>query len=263
MLCAHTGHINVHETGAIESSGHKVLAMPGVDGKITADQVRRAVALQDDSEHEVKPGMVYISMTTEVGTIYTLAELTALHDACRELGLPLYVDGARLGYALTAEGCDITPARLAAHCDVFTVGGTKVGALFGEALVINDAGLCPRFRYMIKQRGGMLAKGRLLGIQFEELMRNNLYFRIGSEANRKALRVRNALRAKGIPFLVESPSNQQFPILTDAQAAQLAKDFVLEDNGRVDGGHLCQRICISWATTDAMTDALVEAIEKL
>ena len=263
VLCADTGHINVHETGAIESSGHKVLAMPGTMGRITAAQVREAVRLQDDSEHAVKPGMVYISMTTEVGTVYSLRELTELHDVCRELGLPLYVDGARLGYALTAEGCDITPAQLAAHCDLFTVGGTKVGALFGEALIINDPSLCPRFRYMIKQRGGMLAKGRLLGIQFEELLRDELYFRIGAEANRKALRVRDALKAKGIGFLVESPSNQQFPIFTDAQAGLLAGDFVLEDNGRVDEGHVCRRICISWATTDAMTDALIAAIEKL
>lgn len=263
VLCAHTGHINAHETGAIESSGHKVLALPAVNGKITAAQVEEAVALQNDDEHTVRPGMVYISMSTEVGTLYTLAELSALHQTCRRLGLPLFVDGARLGYALMAPDCDISPEALSANCDVFTVGGTKVGALFGEAVVIRLPELNTRFRYMIKQRGGMLAKGRLLGVQYEALMKDGLYFQIGRKAALQALRIREALARKGLPFLVDSPSNQQFPILTDAQAERLARDFVLEPNGRVDAEHVCLRVCTSWATTDDMVDAFIRAIEAL
>lgn len=263
VLCAETGHINVHETGAIESSGHKVLALPQRDGKITAQQVARAVALQADDEHVVRPAMVYLSMSTEVGTLYTLAELTAIHDTCRKLGLLLYVDGARLGYALAAPENDISPAELAAHCDVFTVGGTKVGALFGEALVISDRALNTRFRYMIKQRGGMLAKGRLLGVQFEALMEDGLYFRIAGKAVAQALRIRAALEEKGIPLAYPSPTNQQFPILTDAQAEALARDFVLENQGRVDDTHVQVRVCTSWATTDDMTDAFIHAVKTL
>lgn len=263
VLCAETGHINVHETGAIESTGHKVLALPHVNGKITAAQVAEAVALQDDSEHTVRPAMVYISMTTEVGTLYSLQELKDMYAVCREHGLLLFVDGARLGYGLMAPENDITPAQLAAHCDVFYVGGTKVGALFGEAVVINDKALNTRFRYMIKQRGGMLAKGRLLGVQFETLMENGLYFEIAQKAALQAIRIRTALEEKGIGFLVASPTNQQFPIFTNAQAEQLLRDFMLEDNGRVDADHVCLRICTSWATTDAMVDQLIAAIEVL
>lgn len=262
VLSADTGHINVHETGAIESSGHKVLTLPEKDGKITGDQVREAVHLQADSEHTVKPGMVYISMTTEVGTLYSAAELTDLYAACRECNLPLYIDGARLGYALASPENDITPAFLACHCDAFTIGGTKVGALFGEALVINPT-LCPSFRYMIKQRGGMLAKGRLLGVQFEALMADDLYFAIGKKADEQALAIRSALEKKGIPFLVQSPSNQQFAIFTNAQAEKIAENFVLEDNGRIDADHICLRVCTSWATTDEMVDALIQTIETL
>ena len=263
VLCADTGHINVHETGAIESTGHKVLALPNHNGKLTARQIEDAVAAQEDNEHTVRPGMVYISMTTETGTMYTLAELKSIFAACRRLGLPLYIDGARLGYALMSPGCDITPADLAACCDAFTVGGTKVGALFGEALVIHDPALGTRFRYMIKQRGGMLAKGRLLGIQFETLMQDGLYFRIAKEAADQAYRIHQALVAKGIPMLNGSLTNQQFPIFTTAQAEALAKDFVLEDNGHPDAEHVCLRICTSWATTDAMVQQLLDAIAKL
>lgn len=263
VLCAETGHINVHETGAIESSGHKVLALPQQNGKITAQQVAQAAALQADDEHVVRPAMVYISMSTEVGTLYSLSELKALHAVCRELGLLLFVDGARLGYALAAPDCDITPADLSQHCDVFTVGGTKVGALFGEAVVICGKPLNTRFRYMIKQRGGMLAKGRLLGIQFEALMQDGLYFAIGRKAVEQALRIREAFLMKGIGFTCDSPTNQQFPILTDAQAAKLARDFVLENQGRVDDSHVAMRVCTSWATTDKMVNSFIQAVQAL
>lgn len=169
VLCADSGHINVHETGAVEATGHKVLALPGTDGKINAKQVKEAFELhwKDDAhEHIVQPKMVYISHPTELGTLYTKAELEALHDVCQECGLYLYLDGARMGYGLAAPGTDVTLADVARYCDVFYIGGTKVGALFGEAVVICNPLLKPDFRYCIKQHGGMLAKGRLLGVQF-------------------------------------------------------------------------------------------------
>ena len=263
VLCAHTGHINAHETGAIESSGHKCLALPGRDGLISASQVSVAVALQGDDEHVVKPGMVYISMSTELGTIYNLAQLKDLYFTCRQHGLYLFIDGARLGYARAAPTCDLTPADIARYCDVFTVGGTKMGALFGEAVVINNPELNRNFRYMIKQRGGMLAKGRLLGIQFETLMEDGLYFTIAKKAVDQAMRIRDALLRKDIPLYVDSPTNQLFPILTDDQAEALEDDFDLAVWERVDENHAALRVCTSWATTDAAVEAFIQAVEKL
>ena len=263
VLCAHTGHINAHETGAIESSGHKCLALPGRDGLISASQVSVAVALQGDDEHIVKPGMVYVSMSTELGTIYNLAQLKDLYFTCRQHGLYLFIDGARLGYALAAPTCDLTPADIARYCDVFTVGGTKMGALFGEAVVINNPELNRNFRYMIKQRGGMLAKGRLLGIQFETLMEDGLYFTIAKKAVDQAMRIRDALLRKDIPLYVDSPTNQLFPILTDDQAEALEDDFDLAVWERVDENHAALRVCTSWATTDAAVEAFIQAVEKL
>ena len=260
VLCADTGHINTHETGAIESSGHKCLALPHVNGLITAQQVRDAVALQGNDEHVVKPGMVYISMSTEMGTLYTKAQLQELYAACRELELPLFIDGARLGYALSAPACDITPADLASLCDVFTVGGTKVGALFGEAVVIRDKAINRNFRYMIKQRGGMLAKGRLLGIQFEALMENDLYFDIAKKTVAQAIRIRERLVEKGYPLLIDSPTNQLFPIVTNEELARIERDFAVAVWERVDAEHVAIRICTSWATTDENVEKLINAL---
>ena len=175
VLSANTGHINAHETGAIEATGHKVLALPSEDGKVTAAQVQEAYDehwADASHEHIVQPGMVYISHPTENGTLYKKEELKSLYETCRKLGLPLFLDGARLGYGLMSEGTDLTWEDLAAYTDVFYIGGTKVGALFGEAVVITDPALAKDFRYMIKQRGGMLAKGRLLGLQFETLLKD-------------------------------------------------------------------------------------------
>ena len=263
VLCAQTGHINVHETGAIESTGHKCLALEGCQGRITAEQVREAVRLQNDDEHTVRPGMVYISMSTEVGTVYTLRQLQELYAACRELGLYLFIDGARLGYALAAPGGDVTPQDIARCCDAFTVGGTKVGALFGEAVVISHPELNRNFRYMIKQRGGMLAKGRLLGLQFIALMENDLYFELGRKTVQKAMRIRDALKEKGIPMFMESPTNQQFAVFTNAQAEALSRGFTLETWERVDEDHVAQRICTSWATPDEYVDQFVAAVKTL
>ena len=263
VLSADTGHINVHETGAIESSGHKVLALPHTNGKINAQQVRDAVALQGNDEHIVKPGMVYISLSTEMGTLYTLAELKELHQACKELNLPLFIDGARLGYALASPANDIPVTELASLCDVFYIGGTKVGALFGEALVISNPEINRNFRYMIKQRGGMLAKGRLLGIQFETLMENGLYFEIAEKAVRQAMIIRDVLLEKNIPLLIDSPTNQLFPIFTQEQIDALSKDFEFAMWEKVDATRSCMRICTSWATPDESVEALCDAINAL
>ena len=260
VLCADTGHINTHETGAIESSGHKCLALPHVNGLITAQQVRDAVTLQGNDEHVVKPGMVYISMSTEMGTLYTKQQLQELYAACRELELPLFIDGARLGYALSAPACDITPADLASLCDVFTVGGTKVGALFGEVVVIRNQAINRNFRYMIKQRGGMLAKGRLLGIQFEALMENGLYFHIAKKTVAQAIRIREKLLEKGYPLLIDSPTNQLFPIVDTETLARIEKDFAVAVWERVDAEHVAIRICTSWATSDENVDKLIAAL---
>ena len=263
VLCAHTGHINTHETGAIESSGHKCLTLPGKDGRITASQVSVAAALQADDEHTVRPGMVYISLSTELGTIYNLAQLMDLYYTCRQQGLYLFIDGARLGYALAAPTGDLTPADIAKYCDVFTVGGTKVGAMFGEAVVIVNPELNTRFRYMIKQRGGMLAKGRLLGVQFSALMRDGLYFEIGRKAVDQAMRIRAALLEKEIPLLVDSPTNQLFPIFSDEQAEALEDTFDLAFFERMDESHVALRVCTSWATPDAYVDQFIKAVEAL
>ena len=265
VISADSGHINVHETGAIEATGHKVLAIPSPDGKLTARQIRDAAGAQReamDAEHTVQPKMVYISNSTEVGTIYTLAELEAISAACKDCGLYLFMDGARLGYALTAPGNDITLADLARLCDVFYIGGTKVGAMFGEAVIISNDRIAEDFRYMIKQRGGMLAKGWLLGLQFDTLMKENLYFEISAHANKLAQQLRDTLQTLNVPVIVDSPSNQIFPILPDSVLKQLDKDFTYNMMERVDDSHCCVRFCTSWATKQADMDALCTALVK-
>ena len=263
VLSADTGHINCHESGAIEGTGHKVIALPGQDGKLTAEMVENAFeAWKADAswEHIVKPGMVYISHPTETGTLYTLAELTALSETCRRLRLPLYLDGARLGYGLAAEGTDITLPDVARLCDIFYIGGTKVGALFGEALVIPDPALIPDIRPLIKQRGGLLAKGRLLGIQFDVLFTDGLYFKLGKHAMDLARTLREGFAAKGYSFMCDSPTNQQFPILSYEQIERLSKDFSFDDYGPADAHHRYVRFCTSWATTEENVETLLNAI---
>ena len=263
VLCADTGHINVHETGAIEATGHKVLALPGKDGRITSAQISVAAALQADDEHTVRPGMVYISLSTEIGTLYNLAQLHDIYETCKKLGLYLYVDGARLGCALMSPVNDIQVEDLAANCDAFTIGGTKNGALFGEAVVLVNPALQPRFRYMIKQHGGMLAKGRLLGLQFMALMENDLYFTIASHAVDEAMRIRTVLREKQIPLVVDSPTNQLFPIFTDEQLEKLEENFAFSTWERIDEKSTAVRICTSWATKTEDVDQLIAAIKAL
>lgn len=267
VLCADTGHINAHESGAIEATGHKALSLPGHDGgKISAEQVDQAVSAHwsdENHEHTVQPGMVYISHPTEYGALYTRAELEALHEVCRQHGIPLFVDGARLGYGLTSDGTDLALPDLARLADVFYIGGTKVGALFGEAVVITDSALNRDFRYILKQRGGMLAKGRLLGLQFKTLFTGGLYFTIARHANEMAYQVRDIFVKNGYPLLFDSPSNQQFPILPDADYAAIAATAQGEFWQRVDATHSAYRFCTSWATTQEAVDRLAAAVEHL
>ena len=266
VVSAVSGHINCHETGAIESTGHKVIALPTPDGKLTAKQVKDYVEWQkndESEEHIVQPGMVYISHPTETGMLYSKAELTEIFHTCREYGLPLYIDGARRGYGLTADGTDLTLPEIARLCDVFYIGGTKVGALFGEAVVIMNEKYKKDFRFMIKQRGGMLAKGRLLGIQFDTLFTDDLYTKIARNANDMAYQIRDIFVSNGYPLLFDSPTNQQYPIISDEELAILGKDFGYEYWERVDETHSGVRFCGSWATTQEQVDALREAVNAL
>ena len=263
VLCADTGHINTHETGAVEAAGHKVLALPGKDGRITSAQVSVAVALQADDEHTVRPGMVYISLSTELGTLYSKAQLSDLYQTCHQLGLYLFIDGARLGYALASPLNDLACEDIPRFCDAFTIGGTKVGALCGEAVVLVNPALQPRFRYMMKQRGSMLAKGRLLGLQFATLLEDDRYLTIARHAVDEAQRLRQALRDRQIPLLIDSPTNQLFPILTDAQLEALEAAFDFNVWERMDEQHTAIRLCTSWATPSENVDALIAAIRAL
>ena len=265
-LCPVGGHINVHETGAVEATGHKVLTVPSDDGKITAAQVKQVVLSHraDSSfEHMVQPKLVYISNPTEYGTLYSLSELEALSATCRELGLYLFLDGARLGYGLAATGYDVTMADIARLTDVFYIGGTKVGALFGEAVVITNDALKEDFRYLIKQHGGMLAKGRLLGVQFDALMTDGLYFEISRHAIKLADKLRAAFDELKVPYLVPGITNQIFPILSDALLEELAKNFCFTEMERVDETRRAVRFCTSWATSEANVDALCCELKRL
>ncbi len=265
-VCAQSGHIHVHETGAVEATGHKILALPSPDGKITARQIRELVhahRTDESMEHTAQPKLVYLSNPTELGTIYRKAELEAISHACRELGLYLFLDGARLGYGLMCPENDLMPEDLPRLTDAFYIGGTKVGALFGEALVLTHPALQEDFRYLIKQHGGMLAKGRLLGIQFETLFTDNLYFEISRHAITQAQRLRHALVELDIPFYVESPTNQLFPILPDAVLAQLSKDYAVTYQCRVDETHSAIRLCTSWATSPEAVSAFCRDLKEV
>ena len=265
VLGAESAHVQVHETGAIEATGHKVISLPSADGKLTAQQVDTAVKAHfsdEAAEHMVQPKMVYISNPTELGTIYTLAELKEISSVCKKHGLYLFLDGARLGYGLTARDNDITMKDLARLCDVFYIGGTKVGALFGEAVVISNPAIGADFRYLIKQHGGMLAKGRLLGVQFCALLRDGLYWNIAKRANELGDQLRACLAKLGYPLLVEGCTNQVFAILPDSLLEQLAKEFSFSEQVRIDGSHRAVRFCTSWATTQENMDALCASLEK-
>lgn len=265
IIAADTGHIAVHETGAIEATGHKVYVVPGVDGKLTSDAIRTAVRDHQTGteEHMVLPRMVYVSDSTELGTIYTRAELQALSDTCHELGLYLYLDGARMAMALTAQGNDLVPEDFAQLCDAFYLGGTKNALLFGEALVILNNALKPYFRNVMKQHGGMLAKGRLLGVQFAAILQDDLWLQTARHANELAQRLAAALTAMGVPLYAASPTNQVFPIFTNAQVEALRQNFSFEFIARVDENHSAIRFVTSWATRPEDVETLLEAVRSL
>lgn len=268
VLSAASGHINCHEAGAIEATGHKVIAMPGTDGKLTPAAIADAAAQHCAApgvydEHMVLPRMVYVSDATELGTVYTKAELTALRAACDAHGIYLYLDGARLAQALTAAGNDLQPEDLPQLCDAFYIGGTKNGLLFGEAMVIVNDALKPGFRRAMKRNGAMLAKGRLLGVQFAAAMAHDLWLDMGRHADAQAQRIAAALTGRNVLMYVPSPTNQIFPILSDAQIARLQEQVAFNTTARVDAAHQAVRFVTSWATTDAQVDALLAVLAQV
>ena len=263
VVACESAHINTHEAGAIEHGGHKVLTVAGENGKVTAAALRelvRTFKADANNAHEVAPGMVYLSQATEYGTLYTLAELEAIRAACDEAGLRLFVDGARLGYALAADGNDVALPDLARLADVFYIGGTKVGALFGEAVVFPKPGTVPHFYTITKIHGAMLAKGRLLGIQFDELFTDGLYERIARNADECANDIRAALTERGYELFMPSTTNQVMVALTSRRAEELAKTVEYGFIQEIADGRVVIRLCTSWATTREDVAQLIAAL---
>lgn len=263
VVAAETAHINVHESGAIEATGHKVLTLPQHDGKLKAEEVEKYINdfYHDETyEHMVAPGMVYISHPTELGTLYSLKELEALSDVCHRANIPLYMDGARLGYGLASPDTDVTLTDIARLCDVFYIGGTKVGALFGEAVVAPNPKQLPHFFPLIKQHGALLAKGRLLGIQFETLFTDNLYKRMGEHAVRLALKLKDAFKSKGYKLQLDSPTNQQFVCLPNETIDRLLQHATFELWGPRGEKETVVRFVTSWATREEDVDAFIRLL---
>ena len=263
VIAAETGHINTHEAGAIEADGHKVLALPHELGKLRPETVRdylRDFHADANHEHMVMPGMMYLSQPTEYGTLYTREELKAFRNVCDEYRIPLYVDGARLAYALACPENDVTLPDLAAYCDAFYIGGTKCGALFGEAVVVPDPEKLPGFYTLIKQHGALLAKGRMLGIQFDELFRDGLYRNIGESAVRAAARITQALREKGYRLFFESPTNQIFCIMENGQLGAFGQKVEYSFWEKYDDQHTVIRLATDWATSEQEVDALIAVL---
>lgn len=263
VLAAETAHINVHESGAVEHSGHKVLTLPSHGGKVAPNEVELYITTfysDDTYPHMVAPGMLYITQPTELGSIYSLAELESLSDICHRHHISLYLDGARLGYGLMAEGADFTLADIARLCDVFYIGGTKVGALFGEAVVAPHPERLPYFFELVKQHGALLAKGRLQGIQFETLFTDGLYQRIARHAVEQALRIRDAFVARDIRVAFPSPTNQQFFVLPNTLMDRLRQEVSFENWGPRGADETTVRFVTSWATTPEDVDHLIDLI---
>lgn len=266
VISADTGHINVHETGAVENCGHKIISLKSENGKINAEQIAEQGELYYTSEikeHVTQPKMVYISFPTEYGTIYTKSELEAIHEICQKYNMYLFVDGARLAYGLAAPDCDVTLKDISEYADVFYIGGTKCGAMFGEAVVILNNELKTDFRSYIKQNGAMLAKGWLLGIQFYELFKDGLYFEIGKRANKFALKIKKAFNERQIPSYIESSTNQQFVVVENKAMDKLAQKYVFEFEARIDDSHSCVRFCTSWSTKEEDVEELLKDINIL
>ena len=263
VLAAETGHVNVHEAGAIECTGHKVLTLPQKDGKISAESVENYLKwfyADENHEHMVQPGMVYLTHPTEYGTLYTAEELKAIHGICQRYAIPLYVDGARLGYALAARETDVTLPVLAQNCDIFYIGGTKVGAFCGEAVVIPKKGLIPKFFTTIKQHGALLAKGRLIGIQFDTLFTDGLYQEISAHAIRMAEKLKKVLMEKGYTMYLDSPTNQQFVLLDNEKKKELLEQVDFDFFENYDSEHTVMRFVTSWATREEDVDRLIEIL---
>ena len=263
VVAADTGHVSVHEAGAIEYSGHKVLALPHTDGKLLAPTLKaymEAFLGDENNEHMVRPGMVYISQPTEFGTLYSLAELTALSETCRAYGLPLYIDGARLGYGLMSPACDMTLRDIVELSDLFYIGGTKVGALCGEALIFTRHNMPAHFLAVVKQQGALLAKMRVVSQQFDALFTDELYWQIGREAVALAMELKAAFVEKGYPLYMDSPTNQQFFILTRAQIERLREHVAFGIWEWLDADRAAVRFVTSWATTREAVEQLKELL---
>ena len=262
VIAADTGHVNVHETGAIEATGHKVVTVPHMEGKLTTDGILKVLEYHS-GEHMVQPKMVYLSDTTELGTVYTKSELMAIRELCNREGLLLFLDGARLGSALTCKSNDLTLKDIADFVDVFYIGGTKNGALMGEALVICKEELKEDFRYLIKQRGAMMAKGFVIGMQFEALFENGLYYELGAHANHMAEQLARAFADKGYSFYAPHCSNQLFPILPQEVIQSLEKEYGFLVQDKVDDKHSAIRLVTSWATSQNNIDQLIRSIGEM
>ena len=263
VMAPETGHVSTHEAGAIEFTGHKVITLPQKNGKLSADDIKAYIDnynSDENREHLVMPGMVYISQPTESGTLYSLEELTAISKVCNEYEVPLYLDGARLAYALACPENDVTLPDIARLCDAFYIGGTKCGALLGEAVVIPKKGLIPHFFTLIKQHGALLAKGRVTGLQFEALFTDDLYMEIGKNAIDAAAKIKTALSDKGYEFAFYSPTNQIFIVLTEEEKARLEKKIVMGFWETLPDGRIVMRIATSWATTEENVEKLISLL---
>ncbi|MDO4305882.1 MAG: low specificity L-threonine aldolase [Eubacteriales bacterium] len=261
VVAAKTGHVSVHEAGAIEHSGHKVLTLPEYQGKMDAEDLESLLSefwSDENHEHMVFPGMVYISHPTEYGTLYSEEELKKLSGVCRRYKIPLYMDGARLGYGLMSSETDVTLPKIAEYCDVFYIGGTKVGALCGEAVVFTKRNMPVHFLTIVKQHGALLAKGRVLGIQFDTLFTDDLYFKISRHAVEMAEYMKSGLLKKGVRFYLESPTNQQFIILENSEMEELGKRAAFSFWEKLDEEHTVIRLATSWATKKESIDRLLE-----
>ncbi|MBR5768243.1 MAG: low specificity L-threonine aldolase [Clostridia bacterium] len=264
VVAAESGHISAHEAGAIEYTGHEVLTIPGHEGKIDPGELKEylsAFFADPNHEHMTFPGMVYISHPTEYGTLYSKAELTEISGICRGYGIPLFLDGARLGYGLMSRRADLTLRDVAELCDVFYIGGTKVGALCGEAVVFTRGNTPPHFMTSVKKRGALLAKGRLLGVQFDALFTDGLYMRIGKHGAEAAERVKNIFLSHGFELFIDSPTNQQFVILEDGYMKKLGRYVAFDFWEKPDDGHTVVRFATSWSTTESDIEGLEKAIE--
>lgn len=263
VIASDTAHINVHEAGAIEATGHKIITLANHDGKLSASDIReyiRCFYADDTNRYMVRPAMVYISFPTELGTIYTRDELVGISNVCKEAGIPLYLDGARLAYGLAAEGADVSLRDIAALCDIFYIGGTKCGALFGEAVVTRRPELLPRFDSLIKLHGATLAKGRLLGVQFSQLFTRDLYMSIGRHAVSLAMKLKSGFIDKGYRLYIDSPTNQQFFILPNDRIEKLKEMASFELWGPKGDQETPVRFVTDWATTEADVDLLLSAL---